>query len=125
MGDINTNIRIDELESYVKAQLESLKSDVSKLKTNNVEAIEISLTSLTGTITTTQYNFIANNFDRNRNFHIKLRYLDPDTGVPNYYICGSYEKLWDSTNEVYDYVAHCGAVMFYVYPDKSYELVLP
>ena len=122
MGDINTNIRIDELITKYDAQIKKLKTDISNLKSNVKEGIEIGISD-TGTLTSSEYNYISTNFNGNKTFHVRLRYFNNIVGVNEYYIIGSWQKIWNTDTEEYDYVGYCDNLQFYVYSNnKTYEV---
>lgn len=118
MGVINIGIRLNKLWNKVK----KIEKDVSKLKTNVKEGIEISIDS-TGTLTSSQYNYISSNINGNNTFHVRLRYFNTIVGVNEYYIIGSWQKIWNTDTEEYDYVGYSNNVQFYVYANnKTYEV---
>lgn len=120
MGDINTNIRIDELISKYDAEISALKSDISKLKTQNKEAIKLTLNS-TGTLTAKEFENITSNINNGRNFVLYGIMSNSISGVNETFRFGSFQKLWDSTNEEYFYVCLCDNKQIVINQDKSYE----
>lgn len=120
MGDINTNIRIDELISKYDVEISALKSDISKLKTQNKEAIKLTLNS-TGTLTAKEFENITSNINNGRNFVLYGVMSNSISGVNETFRFGSFQRLWDSTNEEYFYVCLCDNKQLVINQDKSYE----
>ena len=120
MGDINTNIRIDELIEKYDAQISALKSDISKLKNHNKDAIKLTLNS-TGTLTAKEFENITSYINNGINFVLYGVMLNTIYGVNEIFRFGSFQKLWDSTNEEYYYVCLCDNKMLVINQDKTYE----
>ena len=120
MGDINTNIRIDELITKYDEQIKALKSDISKLKTQNLEGIEITVQT-TGTLSDADFNKIKSAFDHNRNFHVMVRYNE--MGFYNYYYCNTFQKYWINDPGEYVYILICDDFSLYISMDKTYEVL--
>lgn len=120
MGDINTNIRIDELIAKYNTEIASLKSDIAKLKTQNKDAIKLTLHD-TGTLTTTEFNNITSYINNGRSFVLYGEMQNSVYGVKETFRFGSFQKLWDSTNEEYFYVCLCDNKQLVINQNKSYE----
>ena len=120
MGDVNTNIRIDELISRYDAEIRSLKSDVEKLKTQNRDAIKLTLHN-TGTLTKKEFENITSFINNGKNFVLYGEFFNTIYGVNETFRFGSFQKLWDSTNEEYFYVCLCNNKQLVINQDKSYE----
>lgn len=122
MGDINTNIRIDELIAKYNTEIASLKSDIAKLKTQNKDAIKLTLHD-TGTLTTTEFNNITSYINNGISFVLYGEMQNSVYGIIETFRFGSFQKLWDSTNEEYFYVCLCDNKQLVINQDKSYEFI--